>query len=78
MVDCYSDTNFTGLWGHENPQDHIFHRSRTRFVVSFSNFSLLWVSKIQTDISLSTIHSEYVALSHSVRVLFPLKVISRK
>ena len=30
------------------------------------------MSKLQTDISLSTIHSEYVALSHSVRALLTL------
>ena len=30
------------------------------------------MSKIQTDIALSALHSEYLALSHSVRALFPL------
>ena len=42
-------------------------------MVTFYNFPLLWVSKIQTGISLSTLHSEYVALSHSVRALLLLK-----
>ena len=31
------------------------------------------MSKTQTDIDLSKLHSEYVALSHSVRALLPLK-----
>ena len=31
------------------------------------------MSKLQTETSLSTLHSEYVALSHSVRALLPLK-----
>ena len=41
MVDCYADEYFAGLWGHENTQDPIFYRSRTVFVVTFSNYPLL-------------------------------------
>ena len=73
VVDCYADADFAVLWGHENPQDPICARSRTGFVATFSNFPLLWVSKIQTDIALSTLNSEYVALPHSIRALLPLK-----
>ena len=47
-------------------------------MVVFTNFTLLWVSKIQKDIALSTLHSEYVALSHSVRALLPLKIIIKE
>ena len=41
-------------------------------MVTFSNCPLLWVSKLQKEIALSTLHSEYVALSHSVRALLTL------
>ena len=60
-----------GLWGNEDPQDPICARSRTGFMVTFDNCPLLWVSKLQTEIDLSTLHSEYVALSQSVRALLP-------
>ena len=60
VVDCYADEYFVGLWGHENPQDPICARSSTGFVVTFSNVPLFWVSKLQTDISLSTLYSEYL------------------
>ena len=73
MVDCYADADFAGLWGHEDPQDPICARSRTGFVITFANCPLLWVSKLQTEIALSTIHSKYVELSYSVRVLLSLK-----
>ena len=46
VVDCYADVDFAGLWGHEDPQDPICARSRTGFVVTFSNCTLLWVSKL--------------------------------
>ena len=37
VVDCYADAYFAGLWVHEYPQDPICARSRTGFVVTFSN-----------------------------------------
>ena len=78
VVDCYADEYFAGLWVHENPQEPIFARSRTGFVVTFANFPLLWISKLQTDISLYTLHSEYVELSNSVRALLPLKILIKE
>ena len=78
VLDCYTDADFAGLWGHEDPQDHICARSRTKFVVTFDNFPLLWMSTQQTEIALSTLHSEYVVLSHYFRALLPLKILSRK
>ena len=78
VVDCYVDADFAGLWGHENPQDPICARSRTRFVVTFANLPLLWMSKLHTEIGLSTLNSEYVALSHSVIALSPLKSLIKE
>ena len=77
-MDCYADADFDGLWVHENTQDPIYTRSRTGFVVTVANYPLLWVSKIQTYIFLSTIHSEYVALSYSVRALITLKSLVKE
>ena len=78
VVDCNADRNFAGIWGHEKPQHPIYARIITGFVVTFSNFPLLWVLKIQTEIALYTLNYEYVVLSHSVRALLPLKYLSRK
>ena len=58
VVDCCADTDFAGLWGHEDPQYPIFARSRIGFLVTVANCPLLWVSKLQTEIALSTLHSE--------------------
>ena len=69
VVYCYVDADFARLF---------FARSRNGFVVTFSNFPLLWVSKLQTEIALSTLHSEYVELSHSVRALLPLKSLIKE
>ena len=73
VVYFYVDVGFVGLWGHENPQDPICARIRNILVVTFSNFPLLWVSKLQTGIALSTLYYEYVELSCYIRDLLPLK-----
>ena len=78
VVYCYADADFAGLWGHENIQDPICVKIRTRFVVTFSCWFLLWVSKLQTQIALSNIHSEYVDFSCSVRELLPLKSLTKE
>ena len=52
VVDCYADADFVGLWGHKNPQDPICARIRTGFMATFANCTLLWVSKIHTEIDI--------------------------
>ena len=78
VVDCYAGVDFAGLWVNENPQYPICARIITGFVVTFANFPLLWVSKLQTYIYLSTLHSEYVAFYHSVIALLPLKILIKE
>ena len=47
-------------------------------MATFANCPLLWVSKVQTEIDLYTLHSEYVELSHSVKELLPLKSLIKE
>eukprot|EP00956_Cyclotella_meneghiniana_P016664 scaffold26464_cov80-Cyclotella_meneghiniana.AAC.2 len=71
-VDCYPDADFAGLYGHEDKQDPHCVRSRTGYVILLANCPILWKSKLQTEIALSTMEAEYVALSQSCKDLFPL------
>jgi hypothetical protein len=71
-IDAYPDADFAGLWGSEDPQDPICVRSRTGFVICVADCPVIWVSKLQTEISTSTLEAEYVALGHCCRSLFPL------
>ena len=41
VVDFYVDADIAGIWGHKNPQYPIYARSRTVFVVTFSNIHIL-------------------------------------
>ena len=78
VVDYYADADFAGLQGHENTQDSICSRSITILVLKFSNCPLLWVSKLQIEIALSTLHSECVAFYHSIRAFLTLEIIIKK
>ena len=78
MVGCYAGVDFAVLWGKENHQNPICDSSRTVFVFTFENCLLLWVSKIQTEIAISTLHSEYEVLSHCVRALLPLESLVKE
>ena len=72
-VDCYVDADFCGLWGSEDPDDPIVTKSRTGYIITLAGCPLLWVFKLQSETSVSTMMSEYVALSSAMRDMLPLK-----
>ena len=45
--------------------------SRTGYVIKYTNFPVLWCSKLQSEIALSTIEAEYIVLSQSMREVIP-------
>jgi len=78
QLDCYVDADFGGLWGVEDAQEPISVKSRTGYLIMFMNCPLLWVSKLQTQIALSTMEAEYIALSHSMREVIALREILKE
>ena len=77
-VDCYVDSDFAVLFSYEGPHDLVYAISQSRYIVTFNKCPILWVSKLQTYITLSTIHAEYVALSQSLRDMLPFKVLAKE
>ena len=67
------DADFAGLWGYEDDQDPVCVKSRTGYVLTLGNCPILWVSRLQSEIALSTLEAEYVALSMSMRELLPMR-----
>eukprot|EP00957_Ditylum_brightwellii_P200658 15296772-Ditylum_brightwellii.AAC.2 len=63
QVNCFADADFARLLPVEDPQAVTSVRSRTGYVLTFTGCLILWVSKLQTEMVLSTLHAEYVALS---------------
>ena len=77
-IDCYPDADFAGLYGHEDAQDPHCARSRTGYVILVFGCPVLWKSKLQTEIALSTMEAEYVALSEACKDLFPIMDVSKE
>eukprot|EP00978_Attheya_sp_CCMP212_P014686 scaffold37545_cov64-Attheya_sp.AAC.1 len=47
------------------------YRSAVGFVIMYAGCPVLWVSKLQTEIALSTTEAEYIALSQAMREVIP-------
>ena len=64
------DADFAGNYRTDDSDvctDSATVRSRTGYLLCFANSPLLWVSKLQGEVALSTTESEYIALSTSLR-----------
>ena len=71
-LNCFVDYDFCGLWNIEDTHDPISAKSRIGYVILLAYCPILWVSKIQSFVALSTLESEYVSLSCSLRYIIPL------
>jgi len=72
-LSCYVDSNFGGLFGSQNPEDPMSVKTRTGSLIKLGSVPILWVSKLQTQIALSTMEAEYIALSQDMRDLIPIQ-----
>ena len=77
-VDCFADADFTGQWNVENPEDPLCVKSRMGYVLLVGNCPVHWVSKLQSEISVSTMEAEYISLSMAMRDLIPLDTLVDK
>lgn len=74
-IDCYVDADFAGLWKREDDQNPLCVKSRTGYLITLGGCPLTWTSKMQTEIAMSTMEAEYIALSHSMRELIPIRAL---
>jgi hypothetical protein len=72
-LDLFVDADFAGLWGSEKPDDSMSVKSRTGYIIMIGGTPVIWSSKLQTEIALSTCEAEYIALSTAMRTLLPLR-----
>lgn len=72
-LDCYVDADFAGLYNAEDSQDPVCVKSRTGYCLTLGSCPLIWVSKLQTEVALSTTEAEYIALSQAMRDLIPMR-----
>ena len=72
-MDVYVDADFMGLYGKEVRTDSENVKSRTGFVICLNECPIIWSSKLQESIALSTMMAEYYALSTAMRDVLPLR-----
>ena len=61
------DANFAGTFNKPNTSDPTSCLSWTGYVISYANCPILWSSKMQSIITLSTTEAKYIALSAALR-----------
>ena len=59
----------------DNPENLM---SRTGYVIMYAGCPILWCSKLQTEIALSTTEAEYIALSQAIREVLPLMELMKE
>jgi hypothetical protein len=74
-LDCYVDADFAGNWTSVTSHDPSSVKSRTGYIIMFANCPLLWASKLQTEVALSTTEAEFISLSLAMRDLIPLRAL---
>jgi len=73
LFECFADADYCGNWNRSIAMDNIdTARSRTGYLIRFGGCLLLWASRLQTEIALSTTEAEYIALSAALREVIPL------
>ena len=79
-LDCYVDSSFCGEWIKSNADQAMYDpntaQSRTGYVINYAGCPLVWASRLQTEVCLSSTESELVAMSAATReVIYLLRVI---
>ena len=74
--ECYVDADFAGTWTKEEAHRPEGCLSRTGYVIFYAGCPIIWSSKMQNTIALSTTEAEYTALSASLReVIYLLNLV---
>jgi hypothetical protein len=72
-LECYADASFGGDWHRPTAAfKKTTARSRTGYLITYCGCPIIWASKLQTEIALSTTEAEYIALSSALREVIPL------
>ena len=71
--ECYCDADFSGNWNKQfAPYDPSTAKSRSGWVVFYAKCPIIWASKLQSQVALSTTEAEYIAMSMALRDVIPI------
>jgi hypothetical protein len=72
-LEVYIDADFAGGWSCADADNADNVLSRTVFFICYAKCPLIWCSKLQTDIALSSAEAEYMAMSHALHDTIPVQ-----
>ena len=75
---CYVDADRAGNWSKSNPSSPAGVLSRSGFPIKYANCPILWGSKMQSLVALSTTEAEIIALSTALREVIHLQNLLRE
>jgi hypothetical protein len=71
--DCWVDTSHASEWSSKRAENNPnTARSWMGYTICYAGCPMLWASKMQTEIVLSSTKAEYIALFQSMREILPL------
>ena len=71
-LEVYADANFCGLFDPETALfDAVTAKSRTGYIIKYMGCPIVWVSKLQTEMTLSTCEAEYTMCSEALHAAIP-------
>ena len=68
-LDLFTDADFSGLFTSKDKHDPVSVKFRTGILFNFRGANIYWISKLQSEIAMSTLEAEYIALSQGMRKL---------
>ena len=72
-LETYVDADFSGNWNSSTAMHDVStSKSRSGYVILLAGCPIIWASKLQSQIALSTTEAEYIALSMSLRDTIPV------
>ena len=74
-LQCYVDADFASAWDKEDSQDPSCVYSCTGYINMYVNCLIVWTSKLQMKVALSTTKVENIALSQSMQDLIPFMTL---
>ena len=76
-LEVYVDTDFSGGSNMADSENADNALSRTGFVIRYSGCPVIWSSKLQTEIALSTAEAGYIAMSQALREALPVQRLAK-
>jgi hypothetical protein len=77
-LEVFMDANIAGGWDPEDAENADNVYSCTEYVICYSGCPMIWQSKLQTEIALSTAERGYIALSQVLRETLPMTKLMRE